>query len=61
MLGKITYLGILVLISNAVLFMGAAFGGIFLTTSVPVVGAAITVTVKSRPGGHRVQAAISPW
>ena len=47
MLGKITYLGILVLISNAVLFMGAAFGGIFLTTSVPVVGAAITVLVLS--------------
>jgi len=47
MIGKITYLGILVLISNAVLFMGAAFGGIFLTTSVPVVGAAITVLVLS--------------
>ena len=47
MLGKITYLGILVLISNAVLFMGAAFGGTFLTTSVPVVGAAITVLVLS--------------
>jgi ABC-2 type transport system permease protein len=45
MLGKIIYLGILVLVSNAVLFVGAAVGGIFLTTSVPVVGAAITVFV----------------
>lgn len=45
MLGKIIYLGILVLVSNAVLFAGATLGGIFLTTSVPVVGAAITVIV----------------
>ena len=47
MLGKIVYLGILVLVSNAVLFAGAALGGAFLTTSVPVVGAAITVLVLS--------------
>ena len=47
MLGKIAYLGILVLVSNAVLFAGAALGGAFLTTSVPVVGAAITVLVLS--------------
>jgi ABC-2 type transport system permease protein len=47
MLGKIAYLGILVLVSNAVLFAGATMGGAFLTTSVPVVGAAITVLVLS--------------
>ena len=41
MFGKIIYLGILVLVSNAVPFAGATF----LTTSVPVVGAAITVIV----------------
>ena len=45
MLGKIVYLGILVLVSNAVLFAGAALGGAFLTTSVPVIGAAMTVVV----------------
>ena len=45
MLGKIAYLGILVLVSNAVLFVGAALGGAFLTTSVPVIGAAMTVVV----------------
>lgn len=45
MLGKIAYLGILVLVSNAVLFAGAALGGAFLTTSVPVIGAAMTVVV----------------
>ena len=45
MLGKIAYLGILVLVSNAVLFVGAALGGVFLTTSVPVIGAAMTVVV----------------
>nr|WP_292164058.1 lantibiotic immunity ABC transporter MutE/EpiE family permease subunit [Butyrivibrio sp.] len=47
MLGKIAYLGILVLVSNTVLFAGATMGGAFLTTSVPVVGAAITVLVLS--------------
>ena len=45
MLGKIVYLGILVLVSNAVLFVGATFGGIFLTTTVPASGAALTVIV----------------
>lgn len=45
MLGKITYLGILVLISNAVLFAGASLGGAFLTTTVPVFGAAISIIV----------------
>ena len=45
MLGKILYLGILVFVSNAVLFAGAALGGAFLTTSVPVIGAAMTVVV----------------
>lgn len=45
MFGKIIYLGILILVSNAVLFAGASLGGTFLTTSVPVVGAAITVIV----------------
>ena len=45
MLGKIAYLGILVLVSNAVLFVGATLGGMFLTTSVPVIGAAVTVIV----------------
>ena len=34
MFGKIIYLGILVLVSNAVLFAGASLGGTFLTTSV---------------------------
>jgi ABC-2 type transport system permease protein len=45
MLGKIAYLGILVLVSNVVLFAGATMGGAFLTTSVPVIGAAVTVVV----------------
>ena len=45
MLGKIVYLGILVLVSNAILFAGATLGGTFLTTSVPVAGAAITVII----------------
>ncbi len=45
MLGKIAYLGILVLVSNAVLFAGAVLGGSFLSTSVPVAGAAVTVIV----------------
>ncbi len=45
MLGKIIYFGILVLISNAVLFAGATLGGTLLTTSVPAYGAAITVIV----------------
>ena len=45
MLGKIAYLGILVLVSNVVLFAGATVGGAILTTSIPVIGAAITVVV----------------
>ena len=45
MLGKIAYMGILMLISNVILFIGALAGGAFLTTSVPVVGAAEAVIV----------------
>ena len=45
MLGEIAYLGILVLVSNVVLFAGATVGGAILTTSIPVIGAAITVVV----------------
>ena len=45
MLGKIAYLGILVLVSNVVLFAGATVGGAILTTSIPVIGASITVVV----------------
>ena len=44
-IGKIAYLGILVLVSNVVLFAGATVGGAILTTSIPVIGAAITVVV----------------
>lgn len=45
MLGKIVYLGFLVLISNVILFVGATAGGTLLTTTVPVVGAAWAVIV----------------
>ncbi len=45
MLGKIAYFGILVLVSNAVIFVGATFGGTVLTTSVPAYGAALAVIV----------------
>ena len=45
MLGKIAYLGILMLIANVIMFMGAFVGGRLLTTSVPLTGAAVSVIV----------------
>ena len=45
MLGKIAYLGCLIFISNIILFAGALVGGKLLTTSVPALGAAVTVIV----------------
>lgn len=43
MMGKIIYMGCTVLASNAVIFAGAALGGVLLTTSVPQGGAAAAV------------------
>ena len=45
MLGKIVYMGCLIFISNLILFIGALVGGSLLTTSVPTIGAAMTVVV----------------
>ncbi len=45
MLGKIVYLGCLIFISNIILFAGALVGGKLLITSVPALGAAVTVIV----------------
>ena len=39
-LGKIIYMGCLVLVSNILIFAGTALGGALLTTSVPIAGAA---------------------
>lgn len=43
MAGKILYLGCVILTSNVIVFAGASLGGLFLTTRVPLGGAAITV------------------
>lgn len=45
MLGKIIYIGCLIFISNLILFIGAFAGGRLMTTSVPAIGAAMTVVV----------------
>lgn len=45
MIGKIIYMGCVVLISNMIIFAGAFMGGILLTTSVPVEGALTAVLV----------------
>ena len=54
MLGKIIYLGIITFIANLVLFTGASIGGFFLSTSVPIGGAAVFVHVL--PNGLRAEA-----
>ena len=43
MIGKIIYMGYVILISNVIVFAGASFAGFLLTTRVPLDGAAITV------------------
>ncbi|MDE7284695.1 MAG: lantibiotic immunity ABC transporter MutE/EpiE family permease subunit [Lachnospiraceae bacterium] len=43
MLGKIIYMGCMILASNMIVFAGASIGGFLLTTRVPLAGAAITV------------------
>lgn len=43
MLGKIIYMGCVILASNVIVFAGASLGGFLLTTGVPLSGAAITV------------------
>ena len=43
LLGKIIYIGCMILFSNVIVFAGASFGGFLLTTHVPVGGALIAV------------------
>ena len=43
MMGKIIYMGYVILASNMIVFAGASLGGFLLTTRVPLGGAAITV------------------
>lgn len=43
MMGKIIYIGCMILISNVIVFAGATFGGFVLTTHVPIGGAAMAV------------------
>lgn len=43
MMGKIIYMGCVILVSNMIVFAGASLGGFLLTTRVPLGGAAITV------------------
>ncbi|MBD5494879.1 MAG: lantibiotic immunity ABC transporter MutE/EpiE family permease subunit [Lachnospiraceae bacterium] len=43
MIGKIIYMGCMVLTSNIIVFTGASIGGFLLTTRVPLGGAAIAV------------------
>lgn len=45
MLGKIIYMGCVILVANTIVFVGASLGGVLLTTNVPVGGAAIAVFV----------------
>lgn len=45
MLGKIFYIGSVILASNVIIFAGASFGGMLLTTRVPFIGASISVLV----------------
>lgn len=43
MMGKIIYLGCVILVSNMIIFVGASLGGFLLSTCVPLGGAAITI------------------
>lgn len=43
LLGKIIYIGCMILFSNVIVFAGASIGGFLLTTHVPVGGALIAV------------------
>lgn len=43
MMGKVVYMGCVILASNIIIFAGASLGGLLLTTSVPLGGAAIAV------------------
>ena len=45
MMGKIIYIGCMILISNVIVFVGAVLGGFILTTNVPVVGAAMAILI----------------
>lgn len=43
MMGKIIYLGCVILVSNMMIFVGASLGGFLLSTCVPLGGAAIAI------------------
>ena len=45
MMGKIIYMGCVILVSNMIIFVGASLGGALLTTCVPIGGAAIAIVV----------------
>lgn len=45
MMGKIIYMGCVILVSNVIIFVGASLGGFLLTTCVPLGGAAIAILV----------------
>ena len=45
MLGKIIYMGCVILLSNIIIFAGASVGGLLLTTSVPMGGAVASIFV----------------
>lgn len=45
MMGKIIYMGCVILVSNMMIFAGASLGGILLTTCVPIRGAVIAIVV----------------
>ena len=45
MMGKIIYMGCVILVSNMIIFVGASLGGFLLTTHVPLGGAAIAILV----------------
>lgn len=45
MLGKIIYIGCVILVSDMIVFVGASFGGLLLTTCVPLGGALAAVLV----------------
>ena len=45
MLGKIIYMGCVILVANTIVFVGASLGGVLLTTNVPAGGAALAVLV----------------
>ena len=45
MMGKIIYMGCVILVSDMIIFAGASLGGFLLTTCVPAGGAAIAIAV----------------